>query len=292
MKATKFYALIIGTVILLASCVEDSSKYKAVVAQRDSLEVEKQMLDSNYNQTLIILNDIETGFSEIAQNEKQIQVNLKGVESKGASKREIISAQMNAIKENMAQNKSKLEELRRLEAKRGKANSKLMETIKRLESQLNEKENELLALQAELEQKNIKITELTTTVNEQSRNITEQQNVMEQQKSTIKGQDTNLNTVWYCIATTSDLKTAKILTNTGLFQSKKVLAADFNKSMFTQADLRSLTSIPTDSKKVKIISSHPLNSYTLEEGADKKITVEITNPSQFWSVSKYLVIEK
>jgi len=115
--------------------------------------------------------------------------------------------------------------------------------------------------------------------------------VMEQQKSTIKTQDTDLNSVWYCVAPSKKLKDAKILTNTGLFQSKKVLAVDFDKSAFTQVDLRNVTSIPTNSKKAKVISSHPVDSYKLTTGDDKNITIEITNPSKFWSVSKYLVVQ-
>ncbi len=293
MKTRKlFYAFIAAITLISVSCVENSEKYKTLVAQRDSLAMEKQMLDSNYNQTLVILNDIEVGFSEINENAKEIQVNMKGVEGKTASKRELIAAQMQAIKENMEQNKAKIDELKKLEAKTGRTNSKLSETIKRLQSELDEKTVQLQSLQAELEQKNIKITELTNTVDMQSKNIAEQQSVMEQQKSTIKGQDSDLNTVWYCIATSSELKKASILTNTGLFQSKKVLAADFDKSVFTQTDLRSLPSIPTESKSIKILSTHPQDSYALVKGSDNKITIRIDNPSKFWSVSKYLVVQK
>jgi len=80
MKTIKFYAVIAALVFMMPSCVENSGKYKAAVAQRDSLAIAKQTLDSSYNQTLGVLNDIEAGFSEINKNEKQMQVNLKGVE--------------------------------------------------------------------------------------------------------------------------------------------------------------------------------------------------------------------
>ncbi|HET7733209.1 MAG TPA: hypothetical protein VFK73_05155, partial [Paludibacter sp.] len=167
----------------------------------------------------------------------------------------------------------------------------LASTIKRLQTELEEKTVQIQSLQAELEQKNIKITELTTTVSDQSKNIAEQQTAMEQQKSTIKGQDTDLNTVWYCVATAKKLKEEKIVSTAGLFQSKKVLDNEFDKDAFTQVDLRNVSSIPTNSKKVKILSLHPKNSYNLVTGADKYITIEITNPSKFWSISKYLVVQ-
>jgi len=291
MKTFKFYAIIAAIVFGTVSCVENSSKYKAVVAQRDSLELVKQTLDSSYNQTLGIVNDIESGFAEITQTQKDMKVNLKGAETKSANKKEQIAAQMATIKQGIEQNKAKIAELRKLASKKGKENTQLIETIKHLQAEMDEKTAQIQSLQAELEQKNIKITELSTTVSVQSKNIADQQNVMEQQKSTIKTQDTDLNSVWYCVAPSKKLKDAKILTNTGLFQSKKVLAVDFDKSAFTQVDLRNVTSIPTNSKKAKVISSHPVDSYKLTTGDDKNITIEITNPSKFWSVSKYLVVQ-
>jgi hypothetical protein len=290
MKAIKFYA-IIAALVFMASCVENSSKYKAVVSQRDSLEQVKQVLDSNYSQTLAILNDVEAGFSEITQNETQMKVDLKGIEGSKNNKKAIIGAQMNAIKESIEKNKAKIAELRQLAAKNGKANSMLAETIKRLQSEMDEKALQIQSLQKELDAKNIKIEELNTTVSTQSKNIADQQNVMEQQKSTIKGQDTDLNTVWYCISTSKKLKEAKVITGGGLFQAKRVLDTDFDKTAFTQVDLRSVSSIPTNSRRATILSFHPKNSYNLVTGTDKNITIEITNPAKFWSVSKYLVVQ-
>jgi predicted nuclease with TOPRIM domain len=290
MKTLKFYVIALSLVFVTASCVENSDKYKAVVEQLNSLEMEKQALDSNYNQTIALLNDIETGFSNINQNESQMKVNLKGVEGT-TNRRDQIAAQMTAIKETMDQNKAKIEELRKLAAKRGSSNTQLTETINRLQNELDAKTQQIQLLLAELEQKNIKIEELSTTVSVQSKNIAEQQTVLEQQSSTIQGQDVNLNTVWYCVATPKTLKEANIVTTSGLFQPKKVMSNDFDKSAFTQIDLRNNTSIQTNSTRVKILSSHPEGSYTLESGIDKKITIQITNPSKFWSVSKYLVVQ-
>jgi len=291
MKAIKSYVIIAALAIATVSCVENSSKYKTAIAQRDSVEQVKQALDSNYNQTLVVLNDIENGFSEINQKEKDMKVNLKGVEGNASNKRQLIAAQMTAIKEGIEKNKAKIAELRKLAANKGRANSKLEGTIKRLQSEMDEKVVQIQSLQAELEQKNIKITELNTTVDSQSKNIADQQNVMDQQKSTLKVQDTDLNTVWYCIDSSKKLKEAKIISGGGLFQAKKVMDTEFDKKNFTQVDLRNISSIPTNSKKVTILSTHPKNSYNLVAGTDKKITIEITNPSKFWSVSKYLVVQ-
>lgn len=292
MKATKFYALIAALALLTASCVENSGKYKAAVAQRDSIAIEKQVLDSNFTQTITLLNDIESGFKVISENEKQVQLNLKGVEGKSLNQRELIVAQMSAIKASMEQNKAKIAELRNLEAKKRKANglltdanSKLTETITRLEGKMAEQGAQIQTLQTELAQKNIVIDELNTTVNLQ-------QNELEKQQTTINEQVTDKNTVWYCVATSKKLKAAKIITDAGLFQSQKLMKNDFDRTYFTQVDLRNVSLIATNSTSVKILSSHPQSSYHLVTGTDKKITISITDPSSFWSVSKYLVVKK
>jgi hypothetical protein len=291
MKTIKFLAIILTVVFITTSCVENSGKYKSIVAQRDSLAMEKQLIDSNYNQTLVLLNDIESGFSKINESQSLMKVNLKGIEGKKNNKREIIGAQMQAIKETLEQNRQKIEELKQLAAKNGKTNTMLSETIKRLQKEMDDKVVVIETLQLELDQKNIKIVELTSTIDNQSRNIAEQQTVLEQQTSTIKVQDTDLNTVWYCIASSKRLKEAKVITAGGLFKSKKVLDTEFDNTAFTQVDMRNISSIPTNSKSIKILSIHPQNTYNLVKDDNKLITIEITNPSKFWSVSKYLVVQ-
>ncbi len=295
MKAIKFFSIIAALAFLSVSCVENSEKYKAAVAQRDSLAMEKQVLDSNYNRTIEILNDVEIGFSEISRSQNEMRVNLKGIEGKTTNKKELIAAQMSAIKLNIENNKAKIDELKLLASKSDKANRLLSGTIKRLQNEMDEKNAQIQSLQVELDQKNIKITELSTTINIQSNSIAEQQNALAEQQKALEERNSRineLNTVWYCVASSRDLKKAQIITNAGLFQSKKVLNADFDKSAFTQADLRTITTIPTESRSIKIISSHPEDSYTLIKGEDKNITIEITNAAKFWSVSKYLVVQK
>jgi len=291
MKTIKFFALIATIAFLSVSCVENSNKFKSMVAERDSIAIAKQALDSNYTQTLALMNDIEAGFAVINQNESQMQLNLKGVEGKSMDKRQMIAAQMTAIKETMEQNRSKIAELQRLNAKTGKSNVMLTETINRLNKEMKEKNALIESLQNELNQKNIKIDELTNTVADQSKNISNQQNVMEEQKSTIKMQDSNINSVWYVVATSKELKSAKIITNAGLFQPKKVLESDFDNKAFTKVDKRTTLSISTNSKRIKIFTIHPANSYELVKGEDNLITIKITNTANFWSVSKYLIVQ-
>ena len=226
-------------------------------------------------------------------------LDLKAVEGKALNQRDRIVSQMKAVKENLEQNKAKIAALQNLVAKGNKANSLLTETIKRLQSKMDEQVLQIQSIQAELAQKNITIGELNTTVTGQKNTLEQQKSTISEQGNTISAQGTTIseqviekNTVWYCVATSKQLKAAKVITAAGLFSPKKLLISEFDKTVFTKIDLRNTTSIATNSKRVKILSPHPKSSYQLVTGADKIISITITNPAKFWSISKYLVVQK
>ena len=69
------------------------------------------------------------------------------------------------------------------------------------------------------------------------------------------------------------------------------MKGDFDKDFFVISDKRTLTTLPLNATKVKVLSSHPENSYELIEENGQK-TLKINNPDKFWSLSNYLVIQK
>jgi hypothetical protein len=45
------------------------------------------------------------------------------------------------------------------------------------------------------------------------------------------------------------------------------------------------------SKRAELLTTHPAGSYELVKDAKGQLTLKITNPTEFWSVSRYLVIQ-
>jgi hypothetical protein len=131
---------------------------------------------------------------------------------------------------------------------------------------------------------------LTTAVSNLNKNVEELSAAKAERESTIKTQDTELNNVWYILATDKELKAANIISGGGLFRSLQVMKGEFDKSGFTKVDLRNLTTLPLNTKKAKVLSSHPADSYELAVDADKMVTLQIIDAKRFWSVSRYLVI--
>ena len=76
----------------------------------------------------------------------------------------------------------------------------------------------------------------------------------------------------------------------GILSKGEVLKSHFNKNYFTKIDIRVDKEIKLYSKKATMMTSHPAGSYTLNTDANGQYVLRITNPQQFWSTSKYLVI--
>ena len=85
------------------------------------------------------------------------------------------------------------------------------------------------------------------------------------------------------------MKENKII-ETGFLRKTKVLEGDYEINYFTKGDKRTLTEIPLHSKKAKIYTKHPEGTYEIADNDGVK-TLLITDPTRFWSLSNFLVIQ-
>ena len=277
--------------ITTVSCVESSKKYKKLAAQRDSLLVHSASVESDYNETMAILEDIENGFAEIREKEGMVQGNLNNIEGVSTSKREQVAADVAQIQRLIVENRDKLSLLQSRLDKSGKENKSLRDAIAKMQTELSEKTDLLNTLKSDLESKNIKIEEMSGEIEELSTNIEVISDSNRQKEETIQSQDAELNEVWYCIASERELKDAGVVSSEGLFGKKKIFNKDYDANIFTKIDKREITDISTNCKKIKILSTHPKDSYVIDD-ENGLVTLKITSPDKFWSVSKYLVIKK
>ncbi|WP_290389474.1 hypothetical protein, partial [uncultured Bacteroides sp.] len=196
------------------------------------------------------------------------------------------------IRKQMEENKEQIAKLQSM-LKNSKNNSaQLKRAVESLTQELVAKTQRIEELQAELASKNIRIQELDAAVTGLSTEKEELTAENEAKAQTVAEQDKALNTAWFVFGTKKELKNQKILTNTGLFKKGQVLKdSDINKDYFTQVDIRTTKEIKLYSKDADILTTHPAGSYVLEKDDKGQLTLKITNPKDFWSVSKYLVIQ-
>ncbi|HQB27928.1 MAG TPA: hypothetical protein PLO29_03160 [Paludibacter sp.] len=290
MRTTFFsIAAVVAIILSTPSCVEKTGKYKALLNERDSIAYEHQNLESEYNAALDILNEVENGFAKIREVEGRIMLDVGDVEQSDKKGKALIVSQFEQLKNILEDNKNKINQLQRLSKKESTA---LKATIERLEKELAERTDLADSLQQVIAKKNIQIEGLTTDLKQAQTDLDQMSELSAQQQDLLKSQETGMNEVWYVIDKLTNLKANSIVNSHGLFKPKTILDKSFDKSMFTKADLRELKSIPTGSKSVQILSSHPEDSYQLVKGDDNLINIEIFNPTQFWSITKYLVVRK
>lgn len=195
------------------------------------------------------------------------------------------------------------EDLRKLGALLADNNKKIKYMKAKLANssgQLNDLEKVVLNLTKQAEAREMKIlgmksklSDLGTVFDELYKAYEANIEVISDKNETIEQQKDLLNTAYFAYGTKKELKENNVTTSDGGFigiGTTKKLKEDFNKDYFTKIDIKETTEIPLGVKKAKIITTHPIGSYELV-GEDNIEKIKITNPEEFWSVSKYLVIQ-
>ena len=294
MKPTIFSLVIL--LVLMASCGKRSADYQALKAQNDSLQNAKLKLQDEVDGYFSAMNEIEQNIEKIKSTQNSISVQPVGQEMTD-DVRTKIKEDMSYLNEMLQTNKDELDRLKVKLRKSGFRSTELEQTISRLSKSLEEESSKVAELQIQLSQKDSLITQLSSSVNDMGKNIEdlsvnvkEKDTKIKEKESKIKEQDETIHTAWYVFGTKKELKEQRIITSDGLFSAQRVLQSDFNKNYFVRIDARNTKSIPLYSTRAKILTTHPKSSYTLEKENGNFILL-IVEPNQFWSISKYLVIE-
>lgn len=282
-------------VIALAAC-DQKSKTNPMMIQNDSLRAIIEARDNEINDMMGTLNDIQDGFRAINEAEDRVTIARTG---EGANRSAQIKEDIQFIAQRMEENRELIKKLQQQLRETGFKGDQLKKTIDEMTIQLAKKDKELQQLRAELERKDIHISELDKTIDnlhsdvqtlttEKENLTTEKANLQsenEQKAQTISTQDKQLNTAWYVFGTKKELKEQKII------DDGKVLQGSFNKNYFTKIDIRVDKEIKLYSKSAKVLTTHPSSSYSISKDTNGQYVLRITDPTSFWSTSKYLVVQ-
>ena len=278
----KLFFMVCCAALLMTGCKDGkNAPGLASVQQTDSLNDVIAQKDSEINEMMGTLNDIEEGFRLINEAENRVALLKNG---EGTSKKQNLKENIQFIAERMKQNRELIAKLQKQLESSTLKGGQLKKTIDNLTAQLEEKDKELLALREELDKKDIHISELDETIGNLNTNVSNLSADNQQKAETINAQDKQLNTAWYVFGTKKELKGQHIL------EGGKVMNGNFNKNYFTKVDIRNTTEIKLYSKSAKLLTAHPASSYSLTHDASKQYVLRITNPQIFWSTSKYLVV--
>ena len=280
MKKLVFLSLL--SVALLTSCGNGAQK-DALKAQNDSLMVELSNRNAELDDIMGAFNEVQEGFRQINEAENRVDLQSGSIRENSADK---IKEDIRFISEKLQSNREQIAKLEK-QLKNSQYNSaQLKKAVANLTKELEAKQQQIETLQAELASKNIRIAELDDAVAGLSQNVSELTAENEAKAATVASQDKALNAAWFVFGTKSELKDQKILEKGDVLKS-----ADFNKDYFTQIDIRTDKEIKLYSKRAELLTTHPAGSYELGKEAKMHKTYPIHKPTEFWSVSRYLVIQ-
>ncbi len=280
----KNFLLSLSVALLLTACY--SGEIQRLQCQNDSLQQVNSLKDSSMVLLSTTLADIQDNLDAIKEKEGIIAVSVNA----GEATQSQIDADINAIYNLMVENKNKVAALQNQLKKSNSENAALKEIIEVLQAQIDKQNAEIERLNQMLESKDIEIGFLSNAVIRLSASNDSIIALNEQTTKELNAATDKLQTAYYILGEKSELKDKGVLDKDGAF-SKKVSATDNDNAIYTQVNITEFSSLPLNTKKAKILSTHPEGSYVIEEDADKVQTLVIKDAEKFWSHSKYLVIQ-
>jgi hypothetical protein len=233
---------------------------------------EKQELIKNYIQAF---SEIQDNLNQIKQKEKAIAMNSRSIEFQKSNKNQILQ-DIQFISNLLDKNKATLTSMNLKFKEVTSKNNEMEKLNSHLIEQVADKEREITFLRNKLNPLNPEPESVTVSATKPEENTT------------------LLNRVYFAIGTHNALKNEGLINEKGGVAGigkKTEINPNMAKGMFNILDMEETKEISIAANEVKLITVHPADSYKLEN-ADLKIKkLIILDPKEFWSISKYLIIQ-
>lgn len=277
--------------VLVFSCKNEKVDMQQFVAERDSILQDNRSKTQQLDELNGVLSTIAIGLDSIAVQEN-ILFNGSGRDGVRLDKHEI-AARLNGMADILARQRAKIQALQDSLANRKTSQSveHLQRVVEFLNQQLAEKDQVIKSLRADLNNSKKDITQLRASLSDMKNRAVKAENKTHVLTTALSKQDDVINECYVRIGTKKQLSAAGLLKG-GFLQKKKVNYEDVDKSKFNAVDIRKFREITLKSNNPKILTPQPSNrSFHFEESGDGSCTLVITNPTLFWSVSNFLIIQ-
>ena len=272
---------VLALAFAFTSCDFETQAFKDMRAQRDSIQALQQTQLDELLGYMDIVQDVDSSFEAIRESQNMLSMVSYEEGSQGVKQR--VQENIYMISNLLAENNAKIAELEERLNESDLKNTKFQKTINRLKKDLKAKNAEIAKLYKDLESKNFKIDSLMVENQIVGQRAAELTALSEAQLAQLNAQDVALHTAYFFMGTRKELRANDI--------NVKDKDSGYRTSLFTPIDIRTFDRLATDSKSAKILTKHPEGSYELTRGEDKKYTLVIKNPTDFWNASKYLIIQ-
>lgn len=273
------------------SCKNEKVDMSSYMQERDSIMQENKAKTQQLDELNGVLATIATGLDSIAVQENILFTN-KGRDGVMLNRQQI-AANLKGMADILARQRVKIKMLQDSLAnkKSSQGVERLQKVVEFLNQQLAEKDQVIQSLRADLNNSKKDITQLRASLSDMRTKANNAEQKTKVLTKALSKQDEVINECYVKIGTKKQLSAAGLLKG-GFLQKKKVNYEDVDKSKFNAVDIRKFREITLKSGNPKILTPQPSNrSFHFEESGDGNCTLVITNPTLFWSVSNFLIIQ-
>ena len=278
------YIIVCACALVACACNQGKATDEAVRQERDSLQRVIDGKDAELDDIMGTFNEVQEGIRRITESEGRVTV--ADATRENASSREVIRENLDYIEQAMKQNRDMVAQLKEKLRTSNIKGEKLQKTIANLQSQIEQQAQRIQELEASLAEKDEELVRKGQEISELNDNVSSLTADNEAKAEKVAAQDKELNAAWFVFGTKSELKEQKIISSGDVLRDGK-----FNRDYFTKIDIRYDKEVKLYSKSAKLLTTHPKGSYTLDKDAQGQYELHITDPTRFWSVSKYLVVQ-
>ncbi len=290
MKASKKITSVflgLSTLVMFNSCKETVLKDEHDAQISSLIRSDEKTRDSLEGLYIATLDEIDNNLDKIRDKEGMIIMGPKINSDLRMSKKEEIVNNISFINTLLEENKTKLAQLEKSLAAYKRGKKQLVHSINQAKERMQLQEDEIEELKAVLAQNEFKINDLNKQLDEKNSQLAS----LSEKNTTL---DKSLNRVYFKEGTYKELKGSNIIKKEGGVLGigrVETLQQNLDKSKFKELNQKETTSITLSGKKAKLITRHPVNSYTVSAPENEMAQLTIKDPESFWSYSKYLVVE-
>ena len=281
--------ILVSLSLCFVGCTKNGKmSYDELSKEVDSLRKENTKKDRDIKDMMSYVGVLADGLDSIAQQEEILFYSNKGKEGTIVD-RDQLKKNLEMFEKTLANQKQRIAQLVDSLKARGESLSRLTSLVNYLNQQLEEKNEMIKSLRADIDNKNVNISQLNQRVNTLTESNTILKEKVERQVKALSVQTEIINEGYVKIGTKKALAELGII-STGFLKKTKVNYNSIDKDKFMRVDIRNFTEITINSSDPKILTQMPASSYKLEKGKGSS-TLYIIDPTAFWSVSNYLIIQ-
>lgn len=301
-------AAVLVAALFTGACTDTASRARAdslqaalatASAERDSLQglvagtsAEKDRALAQVVEASKFADEVDAELRQVRGLTSKVSVN----KSDESGKTEAAAAQKDIL--------DRLKQMRQRLAARQSQVRALLDTLKTMRADSTAAATLLADLNARLEQRDKEIVvfqEEIRSLRTQNEKLTAEKSVL---TDTVKAMDVRENRVFYVVGTRRQLIADGVVTEEGGSRGLLIVklgkslvpARTLDESRFTRADRREVLTIPLprNDRAYRIVSRHDVGLIEAakkeKDGSFRGESIRITDPSKFWSPSRYLII--